>query len=457
MKLAVAERRADLYPDRHLNVFVPYRSHDLDANVTRALVSTLRWARPELTQAFLREVVGLSECGEGPFHFDLSACDYEDFDPAAAAQKRVLGVSVRGALAKVPDVDDPERIRVLLAVLRSALLPERKLEECRRLLGMSQLEPEELEALHHSLEELDEGCQPDGWVFSPESGVCVLLECKLTQLLDPGQLQRYGEVYYERALGDDERVLRSWEDVYAFFRGHREDADPRTAFLCSQLCDYLDLLGLAPFDGFRPYDFDRDSLGQALPKFRRYAAAVQARANEAGLPVGDLEPTPTGARLAITDPHALGEVRLELLGEGVRVDLVLGAEGRADVDALLVRAEGGANPLEGAEGDGLSVRVERLRGDGPTGPAAIELEVRSGALDPAAFGEVLAELRRHHPAAEAAWGADGAYRRASLAVGALLETETALGAGDEVVGAAAKTLERLVGLARKLGGAPAPA
>ena len=40
MKLDAAERRGDLYPDRHLNVFVPFHGHLLDANVTRAVVST---------------------------------------------------------------------------------------------------------------------------------------------------------------------------------------------------------------------------------------------------------------------------------------------------------------------------------------------------------------------------------------------------------------------------------
>ena len=58
MKLDAAERRGDLYPDRHLNVFVPFHGHVLDANVTRAVVSTLRWARPEVTRDFVIELAG---------------------------------------------------------------------------------------------------------------------------------------------------------------------------------------------------------------------------------------------------------------------------------------------------------------------------------------------------------------------------------------------------------------
>ena len=42
MKMAAADRNRDLYPDRHLNVFVPYRSHALDYNVTRAVIAR-RW------------------------------------------------------------------------------------------------------------------------------------------------------------------------------------------------------------------------------------------------------------------------------------------------------------------------------------------------------------------------------------------------------------------------------
>src|SRR5688500_14544189 len=108
MKLAAANRHAALYPDRHLNVFVPYRSHALDYNVTRALISTLRWAKPELSRDFAAQVAGvtLPAGSRASFHHDLHACDYEDFDPAATKHQVVLGISTGGAIApNLPSLD----------------------------------------------------------------------------------------------------------------------------------------------------------------------------------------------------------------------------------------------------------------------------------------------------------------------------------------------------------------
>lgn len=117
MKLASAHRHADLYPDRHLNVFVPYRSHALDYNVTRALVSTLRWARPELTREFVTQLAGIELPGgsSASFHHDLHACDYEDFDPARTAQQVVLGISIGGEIApQLPPLDGVNREALLM-------------------------------------------------------------------------------------------------------------------------------------------------------------------------------------------------------------------------------------------------------------------------------------------------------------------------------------------------------
>ena len=442
MKLASAEAHDGLYPDRHLNVFVPYRSHGLDYNVMRALISTLRWSRPELTRGFLQEIAGVDDA-EGSFHYDLQSCDYEDFDPSQVERQVVLGISVAGRLAvNLPPLDDSERSAQLLGMLRGPWADELKLEEVRKFLVRPELTLDDLACMFHTLEELEDGCLPDGWIFSPEAGVCVLVEAKLTQLLDLSQMQRYADVYFGRDYHAEDMKLASWEKVAAFFAKHREDSDPRTAFLCGQLTDYLDLLALAPFDGFKPYDFDLDTLREALPKFFKFTQAVQAKAAEQGLPVAGTGPSATGGRIQFADPAIPGELRLDLLEDGVRVELRCGsgAKGRSSVDAILAAtSDGEQNPLAGQDVPGLHVRLERLRSPNRDGQAFLELETLNDPLQPEEFGYVLEELRRNHPPLEAAQGIAGHYRRGTLSIGRTIPRSAAIaGAGailDETVAA----------------------
>jgi hypothetical protein len=465
MKLAQAERHGHLYPDRHLNVFVPYRSHDLDYNVTRALVSTLRWARPELTRAFVAEVAGVEAAGlEGSvWHHDLQACDYEDFDPSRCKTQVVLGISTQGTLApNIPSLDSVDRGE-LLAILRAPLGLNQKLERLRHALCQPDLGVDDAETLCHSLGELEEGGMPDGWVFAPEAGVCVLIEAKLMAHLDLYQLRRYAEVFFERRGVDDARgiVLRRWDQVARFFAVRRDDEDALTAFLCRQLHDYLDVLGLCGWDGFKPYDFDSDVALETLPKFLRFVGALRERAVGQGLPLGDVRPTPTGARIEL--PTALpGEIALELLETGVRIDLRLGDApggrfpGRHAVDVILAPGDAGGrkNPLEGASlASGLRARVDRLverLGDREGSAAFHELETFSTDLEAHGFEEVLAELRRQHPPAWAAKDAAGHLRRGTLSIGRVVSRDQAIGPADALLERAQATLADLVSVARAL-------
>ena len=472
MKLAAAERNRDLYPDRHLNVFVPYVSHGLDYNVTRALITTLRWSRPELTREFLTEVVAL-ESLEGDlaactWEFDLQGCDYEDFDPAAAKARVVLGISRAGELARrLPSLEDPERNAQLLLALNSPVLPAEKLAWLRTHLNAPDLDMDDVAVLAHTLEELEQGCLPDGWIFSPDGGVCVLVEAKLTKLLDPTQLQRYADVYYGRELADGELALRRWDQVAAFFAARRDHADPRTAFLCAQLVDYLDLLGLGGWDGFKPYDFDLEAFQELLPKFFRFVERVRVAADEQGLPLAEVRPAPTGARVALADPALPGELRFDLRANGIRIEYCVGDApagrfpGRMAVDAVLEGARpSSANPLADAELDletELRVRVERLRSDGELTEFYVDRETLNAPFDPASFGEVLEELRLQHPPLDRARDAVGRTRRALLSIGCTIPRDDAIGSGAALLDKVLPLVRDLSRVARALKAPAVPA
>lgn len=463
MKLAAAEQDQDLYPDRHLNVFVPYKSHGLDYNVTRAMISTLRWSHAGVTQAFLKAIAGV-ETGASAYHYDLHAVDYEDLDPAKAKVQVVLGISVAGRLStNLPPLDDAAQSGVLLNILRAPAFlnspPDLKLEQVRKVLGRPELTLDDLAVLFHTLEELEEGIHPDGWIFSSEEGgVCVLMEAKLTSLLDLSQLQRYADVYYDRDYSADQMVLSSWEAIAAFFHDYRRDDDPRTAFLCGQLVDYLDLLGLATFKGFRPYDFDLEAAQEALPKFFKFAERIHAVATERGLPLGDVRMSPTGARI---DLQSLpGELALDIREAGLRVELALGdtfgvdLPGRAAVDAVLAaHTAEDANPLAGMELPALTARVDRLQARSADGLEAFpERTIMTQALDAAEFHHVLGELRRQHPSVDAAKDATGHYRRGKLAIGYLVPKAEAIGDGAALIEGILGKATHLVHIARALAG-----
>lgn len=466
MRLADAARHGELYPDRHLNVFVPLESHRLDLNVTRALVSALRWSRPDLTREFLREVAGLDDAAApaSGWQYDLGACDYEDFDPARCARQLVLGISREaGTASELPSLDDVNQ-DALRALCSAPLAPLALLEQVRTVLGRPELSFDALETLAHTLGELERGSLPDGWILAPQAGTCVLIEAKLMRWLDRYQLDRYAEVWFGRRLREGELVLTTWEAVARFFAQRRGDACPRTAFLCGQLGDYLDLLGLGAFHGFRPYDFDREALADALPKFQAFAGAVREQAIARGLNLGPVRPHPIGARLPFADAGLPGELALDLLGEGIRIELRLGdapggrQAGRAALDALLERSQDGErNPLAaGAPADlpALTVRIERHRGHDAQVAGWLEKETLNTAFDPAELGFVLSEVRRQHPPADAARDSTGATRAAVLCLGEQIDRHVAVGDGDgtPLLARVVQTLLALSHLARALAG-----
>jgi hypothetical protein len=453
MKVASAVQHAELYPDRHLNVFVPYGTHDLDYNVTRALIATLRWSRPQLTRDFLAEVVGVAVDGAAGFQFDLQASDFEDYDPSRAKRKIILGISTEGRVSQhLPPIGLVDRARLQQALAVPS--PSARLGAVRAALQRPDLEWDDLLVLSHAFDELRSGSLPDGWIFTVDGSLCVLVEAKLLKLLHQEQLDRHAELWFGRKREGPDLVLTTWAKLAGFFDARRQDEDPRTRFLAGQLFDYLDLLGLAPFDGFRPYDFDGDALAELeLPKFQRFVDEARKVALPSGALLGERAPTATGARIGFSNPSFFGEARLDLLDKGIRIAWSVGEAlaGRfpssLGVDTLLASYEATKkNPVAGLDlaTRDFAIRVERLV-PSPAG-LVVDAETYRHAFEPDAFPGALEELRRQHPAGDPG----RTPRRGALHVERTISREDALTGRDAVVAEAAKALVEVSRLAERV-------
>lgn len=107
----------------------------------------------------------------------------------------------------------------------------------------------------------------DACLYRP-GAFLVAVESKVTADLDGGQLLRHAEdwgiprptVDGGRLVGPlpPEWVQTTWPAVHAWATEHRRTPDlhPVSAFLLDQLAEYLEILGFAPFAGFRPEDLE---------------------------------------------------------------------------------------------------------------------------------------------------------------------------------------------------------
>jgi hypothetical protein len=461
MKLSAAAKLSDMYPDRHLNVFVPYESHGLDYNVTRALICTLKWSRPELVRAFLKEVTNTDISDSATVLYDLQACDYDDYDPEKSEQRKILGISRTGELAtRLPPADHLYQPNVL-ALLRGARGNEEKLAGLQQLVGNSELNIDDLEVLQHTLEEYEQGSMPDGWIFTDDNQACILIEAKLTRYLDLHQLDRHTETWFGEPMRGDNQILTSWETIAAFALAHSKDECPRTAFLCRQLFEYLELLGHAPFESFKPFDLDGDALLDSLPKLHRLATAVIDAAQNAGFPLGiSVTEKGTGLRMSFSDSSWVGVPGIVLNDGEFSFVYVVGEPldgqplaGAAGADKVLANTENGLlNPLAGwqAQMTDTKIRVDRLVRDGSR--MTIDRTLYDADFNSEEFSEVLDLLTNQHPAPEVQQqqGRSGAliWSRTFSGQAALIDRQ-------ELINEALGTFKDFAAIARQLSAAPA--
>lgn len=105
------------------------------------------------------------------------------------------------------------------------------------------------------------GSRVDAFI-EPADGGMVAIEVKTVGRLDAAQLRRHAERWGIATAAPNEEelppgwLLTRWADIWAWARHTRSETnDPVARFLLSQLTDYLERVGLAPWSGFLEEDF----------------------------------------------------------------------------------------------------------------------------------------------------------------------------------------------------------
>src|SRR4051794_33704259 len=212
---------------RHHNIFYYFRGpskkaasaqaqeesqhRQVEDNTTKALINLLEHGEPALTDSFVKRFVPHAS-REG---LDERAYFLQGGPKAPAGQTWLLGLSVLGEL-------DPK-----------AASPA------------------------------SGGSRIDAAIHLP-GGSLTLVETKVVEYLDPHQLARHAKEWQMPAPPPDQAawsddgpwVLARWGDVYEWAVAADTDVnEPVSVFLLEQFREYLQLVGLAPFAGFRDEHF----------------------------------------------------------------------------------------------------------------------------------------------------------------------------------------------------------
>ena len=277
--------------DRHHNVFYYFRGpskaasaseqeeaehQQVEDNTTKALINVLEHGAPDLTASFLARFV-----------------------PYAAAQGRSPAAYF---LQRGPDSDPAEPTWMLgLSVL-------------------GELDPASISAPDVGGSRIDAAVQLRG-------SALVLIEVKVVEYLDYQQLCRHAKRWRIPVLSSDPRSwpadgqwkLARWADVYRWARDAlAEVTDSVSRFLLQQFAEYLELVGLAPFNGFREEHFEffdappagRSWATQSEIKTRLrgvWEAICEALTAEEVAALGEIHTNPLG----LDDPNAVAQANWE--------------------------------------------------------------------------------------------------------------------------------------------------
>ena len=147
-----------------------------------------------------------------------------------------------------------------------------------------------------------EGSRIDAAIVVPGVGL-LAVEVKAVDDLDGPQLARHAQRWDVQ----DPPILVRWADVWRWARAERSRRDSVAAFLLTQFCEYLEILGFAPWAGFRSEDFDffvHPSWEQRTIVRNRVSGAWERVADELDTDESVLLGRFASGRLRLHDPNA---------------------------------------------------------------------------------------------------------------------------------------------------------
>jgi hypothetical protein len=251
--------------DLHHNLFYGYRGPGTDAdrdqqlenNVTKALINTLRLGGTDVWRRFLAWV-GITDARDAEFL--LQRCHLPSGGAARRRRRVLLGIS-KGRSSWSPDAceDMTSSVAAVSSISDS--------------LG--------------ALADAPEGSRPHAWVYG--DGFVVLVESKVGDNdFSPRQmaahLARLGTAEQTRP----KVVLRTWRDVHGFFHGLLPSlADTSSRLLVEQFIQFLEYSDMSGFTGFQREHFgyfllhhDDDARRWVHGRVKDFAARVQTRLYE---------------------------------------------------------------------------------------------------------------------------------------------------------------------------------
>jgi len=218
--------------DRHLNLFCSYNQSDEDVlienNLTRAFIQTLRLLEGENRDNFLK--ILFARKSEELKKEELKNFDYSNAEFA-------LQNNIDKAISK------NARKKYVITITGRALITE----------DTEQPRPQKTQS----------DSRPDAWIYDKNSEYCLLIECKLGEGCDEGQIESHIKYWfageYEEYQKNKKIIDLAWDDVLWGIDRMKEKVDSKEITLNRQeqivLDDLFEFMGYYGFFIFKGFDF----------------------------------------------------------------------------------------------------------------------------------------------------------------------------------------------------------
>jgi len=212
--------------DPHQNIFYFYRGpkskkehrgvdFQLENNTTKALINTLYFSKPNVCKDFILHFLSIN-IGDSPIKYAL--------------QKQTIGTQ------KIQQ----KKNRILLGICPQLLYSEEDLNNSR----------------DENISELDaQDSIPDAWIWDKDN--VILIESKTRMKFDRDQLKRHEDILSYPT----DKIIIFWEEIHSHFKNKIENDinskdNEKENFLIKQFVEYLELINLSKFSGWKKEDFE---------------------------------------------------------------------------------------------------------------------------------------------------------------------------------------------------------